>query len=328
MEQEIKFSVVIGAFGDQADRFCLDGYKNINKTLEQLFIDASKIKDLSGVELVGNIDMPDKEVQDIKRLKEKYNLDITCIVVDIFTRAYWGRGSITSKDKSVRQRAIDGIKRYMDIAKELDCNLLDIWPGQDGYDYYFQSDYLKDIKNMVLGLKECADYRINVKIGLEFKIKEPRTHCYMSSIGKTLFLLDKINKENVGIIVDVGHSLFAYENMAETVALCKYAGNKLFHLHLNDNYGYWDDDMMIGSVHIPEYLELLYWLKKIDYSGWYSLDIFPYREDGIKAVNESIQMLKSMISAINNIYKEEIENIISSGDATKALALIRRMLFK
>ncbi len=215
----------------------------------------------------------------------------------------------------------------MDIAKDLDCDLIDIWPGQDGYDYYFQSDYLKSWSYLIEGIGECSSYRKDIKIGLEFKLKEPRTHCYLSSLGKTLFLINKINQDNVGIIVDVGHSLNAYENMAESVAICKLAGDKLFHLHLNDNYGYWDDDMMVGCVHIPEYLELLYWLKKIKYEGWYSLDIFPYRENGIKAAEESIKMLKAMITAINNVEDNDIEMIVNRGDATQALSLIRKITF-
>lgn len=118
--------------------------------------------------------------------------------------------------------------------------------------------------------------QISSKLGIEYKIKEPRTHLYIGTIGKTLLLLEKVNRNNVGVILDVGHSLYGYENMAESSALCKFFGDKLFHLHLNDNYRYWDDDMMVASVHIPEYLELIYWLKKVHYKGWYSLDIFPF----------------------------------------------------
>ena len=89
--------------------------------------------------------------------------------------------------------------------------------------------------------------------------------------------------------------------MAETIALCKLFDGKLFHLHLNDNCRVWDDDMMVGSVHLQEYLELLYWVKKVGYTGWYSLDVFPYREDGIKSADESIEWLKTMIKAVGRI---------------------------
>ena len=145
--------------------------------------------------------------------------------------------------------------------------MIDIWPGQDGYDYSLQSDYIRDWEYMIEGISECVDYRKDIKIGIEYKPKEPRTHCYVSTIGKTLSLINRIGKDNIGVVLDVGHALCAYENVAESVALCSLFGNKLFHLHLNDNYRYWDDDMMVGSVHIIEYLELIYWLKKTEYRG-------------------------------------------------------------
>ncbi len=324
---EIKFSTVLGNFGNQPDRFVSSGYKE-NNPLEVMFEHASKVKDLSGLELVGTWHLNEKNKDEIKELKEKYNFEIPIVVVDTFAQKRWGSGSFSSTDKEIRKLAIDEVKKYMDISVELGCNMIDVWPGQDGYDYSFQADYIKDLKNLIEGLTECAKYRSDVKIALEYKPKEPRTHCYVSSISKTLYILDKTGMDNIGVLLDVGHSLYAYENMAESVALCEMAGKKLFHLHLNDNYRLWDDDMMVGSVHLQEYLELIYWLKRTGYQDWYSLDIFPYREDGIGSANESISWLKEMIKAVDSVPDREIEHTINEGDAVKSLALLRKMIFK
>ena len=74
---------------------------------------------------------------------------------------------------------------------------------------------------------------------------------------------------------------------AESAALLQYFGNKLFYMHFNDNWRLWDDDMTVGSVHTIETLELLYWLDRMNYTGWYALDIFPYRENGISAATRA-----------------------------------------
>jgi xylose isomerase len=327
MNEKIRFSTVLGNFGNQPDRFVSSGYKD-NKTLQEMFADAATIDDLSGLELVGTWHLNEQNVDLIKELKNKYRFEIPIVVVDTFAQKRWGGGSFTSIDPKLRKAAVEEVKKYMDIAAGMDCYMIDVWPGQDGYDYSFQADYTKDLKHLIDGLAECANHRSDVKIGLEYKPKEPRTHCYVSSVAKTLYLIDKIGKDNVGVVLDVGHALYAYENMAESVALCNMYGNKLFHLHLNDNYRLWDDDMMVGSVHLQEYLELLYWLKKTGYSGWYSLDIFPYREDGIGSARESISWLKEMIKAVDSVSYAEIEKTISGGDAVKSLALLRKMIFK
>lgn len=328
MHTNVKFATGLGTFGDQADRFCQSGYKKIKKNVEELFADAAKVKDLSGLELVGTAHVNEKNVNLIKKLKSDYNFQIVDIVIDIFTQSRWGRGTFGTAKPEVRKESIQEVKTYMDIAADLNCNLVDLWFGQDGYDYVFQSDYIHAWENIAAGVAECADYRKDIKIGLEYKPKEPRTHCYIGTIGKALMLIAKVKRDNIGIIIDVGHSFYAYETPAETVALCKLFGDKLYHLHLNDNYRYWDDDMMVGSVHIQEYLELLYWLKKTNYNGWYSFDIFPYREDGISATNECIEWTKSLINAVNSVEEEEIEEVLKRENAVQSLSLMRKMLFR
>ncbi len=72
MEQIIRFSAGLGTFGEQADRFCISGYKGIKKTLDQLFSDASKLQDLSGVEiLAGSRIFTESYLTELKRVKSK-----------------------------------------------------------------------------------------------------------------------------------------------------------------------------------------------------------------------------------------------------------------
>ena len=84
--------------------------------------------------------------------------------------------------------------------------------------------------------------------------------------------------------------------------------------------------MMVGSVHIIHYLELFYWLKTIGYEGWHTLDIFPYREDGSRAVKESIEWIKGIYELLDKIGNEGIEKTIREGDPTQTSALLRRAL--
>jgi xylose isomerase len=211
----------------------------------------------------------------------------------------------------------------MEWAKQLNCEVIDLWFGQDGFDYPLQADYPKAWSLLIEGVTECADHLPEVKIVIEYKPKEPRTHCFVATVGKTLLLLEKVNKPNVGAMIDVGHALMGYENAAESAALLQYFGKKLFYMHFNDNWRYWDDDMTVGSVHTIETLELLYWLDHLDYHGWYALDIFPYREDGIKAANESIRWIKGLFGVIERISRERIAEVIASSDAMAMSALMR-----
>ena len=129
---------------------------------------------------------------------------------------------------------------------------MDVWPGQDGFDYPFQADYIEVDKWIKDALGPVAAHQPRVRILVEYKPKEPRTHCFVSTVGRLLLTLKDL--PNVGGLIDWGHALQGGENIAESVALMHSYG-KLDYIHLNDNYRSWDDDMMVGSVHLVEYLE-------------------------------------------------------------------------
>ena len=56
---------------------------------------------------------------------------------------------------------------------------------------------------------------------------------------------------------------------------------RLVGVHVNDNFGLADDDIMVGSVHFWSLLEFLLVLEETGYDGWISLDIVPRRESPV-----------------------------------------------
>lgn len=77
----------------------------------------------------------------------------------------------------------------------------------------------------------------------------------INSAAKALVMIQDIGRKNVGVCLDVGHSLFSAENVAEAIAMLQGHDRRLFHLHMNDNYNTADLDMIFGSVHTMEFIE-------------------------------------------------------------------------
>lgn len=323
--KELRFSANINTFNACADRYVLSGYGQ-RLTTEELIAAATKVEGLTGVEVVGFWHVNDDNVHQVNRRIRDAGFQVTCVTPDIWASAQWGRGSFASNDPKVRRAAIQEVKKSMEWAQQMDCKVVDLWFGQDGYDYPLQADYLAAWDRLIEGTIECAEHLPEVNLVIEYKPKEPRTHCFISSVGKTLLLLEKVNKPNVGAMIDVGHALMAYEVAAESAALLQYFGNKLFYMHFNDNWRLWDDDMTVGMVHTVELLELLYWLERIGYDGWYALDIFPYREDGVRAATECIRWMRGLHALLDKIGRERIAEVIAHGDAMEASALVREAL--
>ena len=320
-----KMSVILANVGSCCDRFCSGGYSD-PFTLEQLFDRVKSIKGVTGVELVGTWNITTDNVDEVKAHLKRTGLEAVSIIPDHFGEAKWGKGAFTSKDPGMRREAIEVTKSMMDAASQIGCPLISLWPGQDGYDYYFQADYINERTWFEEGISQCCSYRKDIKVSIEYKAKEPRNRSYPSNVYSTLLMVKEIGAENCGITIDYGHATVAYENVAESVAVLKKYGDKLFHLHMNDNYTLWDDDMITGSIHTIPYLELFYWLKKTGYSNWISTDQYPYREDGRDACNESVRWMEAYIRTVNKMDEERIERIINTGNACDASAMLREIL--
>jgi xylose isomerase len=316
------FGACLPTFGSCADRYCLSGYGGAS-TMEEMLALAATVEGLDGLELVGNWHVNDENIRDVGAMLSDRGLKICMLVPDLWTQAKWGRGSLAAPDAPTRQAGIDEVRKVMDWAAELGCPYVDVWPGQDGYDYCFQADYIEAWKWMREGLAACIDHNKQVRVLVEYKLKEPRTHCFVNSAAKVLLMLEGLG--DVGVLLDVGHSLAAGENVAEAVALLADHG-KLDYLHLNDNYRVWDDDMMVGAVHLVEYLELVYWLRRVGYGGWLTLDVFPYREDGVRAATQCREWMEAFFRAVDRVGMDEFAAAIERADATEATALVRRAL--
>jgi xylose isomerase len=317
------FGACLPTFGNCADRYCLGGYGGGGKTMEEMLDLSLQVEGLDGLELVGNWHVNDGNIHNVGRMFRDRGLKIPMLVPDLWTQAKWGKGSLAAPDAPTRAAAVEEIRKVVDWAAELDCPYVDVWPGQDGYDYSFQADYQEAWKWLRDGLAACERHNPNVKVLVEYKLKEPRTHCFVNSAAKVLLLLQGL--EHVGVLLDVGHSIAAAENIAEAAALLSSFG-KLDYLHLNDNYRAWDDDMMVGAVHLVEYLELAYWLKRMKYQGWLTLDIFPYREDGVRAAIQCKKWMEAFFDGIDQVGMDACAEVIRSADACDAVDLVRRAL--
>lgn len=318
-----RYSVILGNLGNTCDRFC-SSYKSNPDTMDMLRA-AAAIPHVEGIELVGTWDIRQDNAAEMKQALSNLGLKCVSIIPDLFAdKTYW-KGAYTSKDASVRRKAIDYTRGMCDIARELACETINLWPGQDGYDYLLTADYEQEREWECNAVRELASAYPDLRFALEYKPKEPRTHSYMARMADTLLLALETGCPNVGVTIDTGHAYVAGENVSESIVLAKRAGNRLFHMHFNDNYSSWDDDMIVGSVHSVYYIEMLHYVDKCAYDGWLSMDQYPYREDAAGAIGESIQWLVKF-DEIHRENKSEIERLINLGDAVETSRFLRCVL--
>jgi xylose isomerase len=318
-----QYSVILGNLGNTRDRFC-SGYKDNPDTMDMLKR-AAKIPHVEGIELVGTWDIRPDNAKVMKQVLGDLGLECVSIIPDLFADKRFWKGSYSANNATVRQYAIDYTRQMCSIAADLGCKTLNIWPGQDGYDYLLCADYERERAWLCEAITTLAREFPGIRFALEYKPKEPRTHSYIARMADTLLLAHDTGCENVGVTIDTGHAFVAGENVGESVVLAKRAGNRLFHMHFNDNHAAWDDDMIVGSVHSVCYIEMLYWLDRCQYAGWLSMDQYPYREEAAGAIGESILWLRQFDQILQD-HRSRIDELVAGGDAVMTSRFLREVL--
>ncbi|MHB8279419.1 MAG: sugar phosphate isomerase/epimerase family protein [Candidatus Humimicrobiaceae bacterium] len=328
MMGNIKYSAIIGSLGQCSDRFLKTGYKfpnEIKNTFEE------EVEALAGLGVLDGLDLFFNEKMDSNHVNEvldKYNFTVGSTFPNLFGEIQWRNGSLAVSDNKIRKEAIDLCKKVLDFDSKLKGDVtLNLWLGQDGFDYPFQEDYTKAWNNLVDSIHEIADYKTEQRITLEAKVREPRNRCFIDTVATALLLIKEIDKDNVGLAIDIGHTFQAQQNIAQNVALADFYG-KLWTLHANDNYNLWDDDMIAGSIRTVEYLEMFYYLKKIGYEGFIAVDIYPYRDNTLGCTKETVLNLKKFEELICIIGMDKIKDMIESGDVAKNSKIIRESIYR
>jgi xylose isomerase len=319
MLKSVKFSAGIWAFTPCADRFEPKGYKNLDTVPDQIR-KAKNVEGLDGIILQYPTGLNENNIDEIRSVLKESKLVAAEVDANLFSRRF-AKGSFTSADEKIRKEAIEIAKSAVKMAKELGSNQVGLWLGQDGYDYPFQVNYKDMWEKEVNGFREAAMYAQehapDVKICIEYKLKEPRCYLTMADAGKTVVVCQEIGLPNLGATIDFGHCLLGQENPAESVVfLDRY--KMLFAVHINDNYGFWDDDLFFGSLHTLQALEFIHSLAKVNYAGWIGLDIFPYREDVVQVCEISIKNFKKMARLLEGLSEEDLMRAQSGHDAVEA----------
>lgn len=314
-----KLSVGVWDYGMGTDRYVGEGYKPY-MNFEERVRAIGKLKGVSGIEITYPNDANEESWGRVKPLLEECKLTIVGMGVELVCDKEWKDGSLSAINPARRAKSIDLVKKAMDFAASIGTKTVSLWLGQDGFDYLFQNDYVKAYEYVVASIKECAMHNQQVNLGIEYKVSEPKMSCMIKNAGMALAIAQATGCTNVGVTLDVGHAFNAGENIAEVAAiLC--SQNRLFHVHLNDNYRISDDDMIVGSVHWPQFLEFFYWMERLGYNGWYSLDIYPYRDDPDAACEASITFVNGALKFV----AEKLPKDFVTGTEEKPGTILNRL---
>jgi len=326
---KLRFGAGVWMFQQFVDRYATDAYGPAVSTIAAI----DRAGSVGGIEVLdinypfageGSSDGSDVSIDNVREALKRNGITAQAIPPHIYMREFQ-MGSFTNPDPAMRRKAIDLGKKAVEIAQALDAKYVKFWPGQDGFDYPFQVDYARLWDYAVEGIAEVARSAPRQQFAIEYKQKEPRVQLFFSTAARTLLAIEDMGVDNVGIVLDLGHSFFAKETPADIVQLVSRRG-KLVSVEVNDNWREWDDDMAVGSVHLIETLEFLHALRAINWQGPILLDQFPFREDPVKAARSSINTIRTLNSLLDRIDLPALAAAQDKQDALEAQRIVMEML--
>lgn len=285
---------------------------------------AAQVEGCGGVELCYPADFDD--LARLKTLLEQHSLGVSGINFRSRRSGKWWRGSFTSADSIERQEVVDDLKRAIDFAAELGCYRVTTCPLNEGADVPFEVDYEKMYDYAAETLSTACAHNRQVRVCLEYKINDPRARVLFGTAGETASFCQWANIDNLGATFDTGHAMLAGETPAQAAVLLART-NRLFYVHLNDNDGRWDWDMIPGTYHLWEFVELFYTLRKLGYDDdWYAFDVFAKEANQVETFTTVMEMTRKLEGIVARVDEVEMDRLMAARNPAQTVQYLYSLL--
>ena len=335
---DIKYSVGHWSAGDFCDRFAPPGYNSNDPTFKNDFEGQCRRTKAAGVDAIeihqsvfekgGAAQNGDVDWKEVARARDGYLADlgmtITACNFNTWSNPRFKLGGPCNPNPDVRRAALEELRKGLAISKEMKIPVMSVWPGSDGADYHFQIDYKQSLEWFTEALiainKEAM--AAGIKLAMEPKPYEPRElYMIIPTAASAVLVAAQVNRacggDNCGLTIDYGHQKMEATTASTACDLAAYAGVPVHKFDINDaRQGRNDQDLMFGTVSIPESVEYLFTTFVRDYGGYYSQDQFTYRDDPTRAMERSVINLANLALKAVRIYALRPELEIARGKGT------------
>jgi len=230
-------------------------------------------------------------------------------------------GAYTANDPKARAYAIDRSKRAVDIARELDTDLLVLWLAREGTYMREAKDAVQATHQLLEAINTLLEYDTSLRIAIEPKPNEPMDLAYIPTMGHALALgLQTRDPSRVGVLMESAHSVLAGLDPADEIAFAM-ASSKLWSVHLNDQNGLkFDQDRSFGAVDLRRAFNQVRVLEDNRYweVGMVGLDVKAVRtqpnELSTKHLRNSLHMFLRLVELVRSLDRQAMNALVVTRD--------------
>ncbi|MBO3800409.1 MAG: TIM barrel protein [Candidatus Brockarchaeota archaeon] len=269
----------------------------------------------------------EENIDKYKRVEKETGIKVITVIPNLFYDKIFEFGSLSSPIKEVRDFAIDRTIKALKMNKELDTHFMVVWPGIDGYENPFGTDFYGMWERFETGLAQAMDEVPGVRVAIEPKPYEPRGNNIYRNTANGILMARNVEKllkssENrrlleqghamVALNPEVGHVLMGHEELAYAFASILREG-RLAHTHWNSQpLGNYDQDLNVGVLALDQLYAALFVLKMHGYNEYFGIDINPERMPVDVALKLNMRAIRAACKRLNNISYEDYSKIVDA----------------
>lgn len=211
-----------------------------------------------GVELAGEPYTID--IEETKELLTKYELECSSIC-GIFTR----ERDLSSSNDEIRKKAVEYVKRSVDLAKTLHASTLIVVPTCVGK-LSPETTLEEEWNNAIQSVKEAGLYAKEQGITIAIEALNRYETYLVNNLTLALRFVEEVNVEGVGIMADLFHMSIEERDMRDSIMkISRY----LAHVHIADNTR---EAAGLGQTNFAPVISLL---KELGYKGYITMEFLP-----------------------------------------------------
>ena len=246
--KDFKIETPSWGYGDSGTRFKVFHQPGAARNIWEKLEDASQVHKFTGICPSVAIHIPWDYVDNWKELVEysgNMGIKLGAVNPNLFQDDEYKYGSLCNSDSQARQKAIDHIKQCIDIASEINSDIISLWLA-DGTNYPGQDNFRLRKHRLEESLEVVYSYlKDNMRLLIEYKFFEPAFyHTDIHDWGMAYLLTLKLG-EKAQVLIDLGHHPLGY-NIEQVVSIL-IDEEKMGGFHFN-NKKYADDDLTVGSI--------------------------------------------------------------------------------
>ncbi|MDA4129631.1 MAG: sugar phosphate isomerase/epimerase [Thaumarchaeota archaeon] len=242
-----------------------------------------------GVEIPGFVEEIDGERRRyLKKLLKELNLELVSVSAGIPFSRNGERLNLHSSNDEIRRASVQYVRDCIDLVVSMDGHLVYVASVVKG-----NNSEQKDYEFFSESLDKCADYAYSNSVQVAL---EPFPFGAIPSAKIAQELISKLNRSNVGLLLDTGHLALSHESFSISPFMIR---KLVMHVHFNNNNYLQDKHWKptFGNIVKKDFEIFVKSLKEGGYDKYVSIELLNV-ENVESELNESKQFLSEILSSV------------------------------